>query len=197
MSRTRTFDMTETSRQAMNLFWEQGFSGATSAVISERLGLGMGSLYKAYGSKEGLYLAALRQYRDRGLGLLRTALAAGGPVRDCLHAFMTARIEEAAADPELRGCLLVNTIGERLPRDSAAAGFAHDMQAATREIIAAALTEAVARGELRRDADASALADYLVAVMNGLMVTVKVDPDLSDLSRTADLALSVIDAYRP
>ena len=196
MSRPRTFDEAETARRAMDLFWEEGFSGAASATISERLGLGMGSLYKAYGSKEGLYLAALAQYRERGLAFLHAALAEGGPVRGCLRAFMTGRLEEALADPRRRGCLLVNTIGERLPRDSAVAEFGRGMQDANREAIADALTGAVARGELRPDTDARALASYLVTVMNGVMVSVKVQPDRDDLSRTINLALSVVDAQR-
>lgn len=196
MSRPRTFDENQTARAAMELFWEHGFSGAASATISQHLGLGMGSIYKAYGSKEGLFLAALQQYRERGLAFLHDALASGGPVRDCLHAFMTGRVEEAIADPRQRGCLLVNTIGERLPRDPAAAEFASGMQEANREAIADALAGAVARGELRPGTDTDALASYLVTVMNGLLITVKVRPDRDDLSRTIGLALSVVDAHR-
>ncbi|MBE1876857.1 TetR/AcrR family transcriptional regulator [Myceligenerans pegani] len=196
MSRPRTFDEAETARRAMDLFWQQGFGDTPAATISDHLGLGMGSIYQAYGSKEGLYRAALEQYQERGLGFLAEALASGGTVRDSLRAYMIGRVTEALDDPRQRGCLLVNTIGERLPRDSAAADFARGMQRANREAIAGALVAAVERGELRGDTDADALAGYLVTVMNGLMVTVKVAPDRDDLIRTVDLALGVVDAHR-
>lgn len=196
MSRPRTFDQTETTRRAMDLFWEQGFAGATSVAIAQRLGLGMGSIYKAYGSKEGLYVAALQQYRERGLRFLREALASNASVRAALRTYLNGRLDEALSDPLQRGCLLVNTIGERLPADSKAAEFARGMQRANTDAIAAALSDAIARGELRGDTDARALAAYLVTVMNGVMVAVKVNPDREGLSRTIDLALSVIDAQR-
>jgi TetR/AcrR family transcriptional repressor of nem operon len=194
MSRPRTFDETDTARRAMEVFWEHGYAGAASTTISRRLGLGMGSIYQAYGSKEGLYAAALQQYHERGLAFLRDALASDVSVRAALRAFLTGRLEEALSDPLQRGCLLVNTVGERLPRDSRAAEFARGMQRANTEAIAAALRDAIARGELKPSADADALATYLVTVMNGVMLAAKVTPDRDALSRTIDLALSVIDA---
>lgn len=180
----------------MDLFWEQGYAGAASATISHHLGLGMGSIYKAYGSKDGLYAAALQQYRDRGLSFLHDALASDVSVCAALRTFLIGRLEEALVDPLQRGCLLVNTIGERLPADSAAADFARGMQRANTTAIADALTGAIENGELRPDTDARALASYLVTVMNGVMVTVKVTADRDDLKRTVDLALSVVEAQR-
>lgn len=196
MSRPRTFDKTEIARRAMDLFWEQGYAGAPSATISQRLGLGMGSIYKAYGSKDGLYAAALQQYRERGLQFLHDALASEESVCGALRTFLIGRLDEALADPLQRGCLMVNTIGERLPADSAAAEFARGMQRANTEALTDALSGAVTRGELRPEADPHALAGYLVTVLNGVMVTVKVAPDRDDLHRTIDLAMSVIDAQR-
>lgn len=194
MSRPHTFNKAEVATKAMDLFWEQGFAGSTSSDISRRLGLGMGSIYNAFGSKEGLYAAALHQYRERGLGLLHQALATDGSIRAALHTFMSGRVHEALSDPRQRGCLLMNAIGERLPADSVAANFARDMQQANIDTICDALTSAATRGELRAGIDALALANYLVTVLNGLMVATKVAPRPSDLDSTIEIALSVIDA---
>ncbi|MER7694498.1 TetR/AcrR family transcriptional regulator [Streptomyces sp. NPDC097610] len=194
MTRPRTFDRDAAARKAMELFWKQGYAATSYGDITAHLGLGRGSLYAAYGSKEGLFLAALDQYRERGLAFLHAALSEGRPVRESLHAFMSGRLEESVTDPLQRGCLLVNSITERLPHDAAAAEFARSMQAANTDAIAAALDGASARGELRADTDSAAIAAFLVTVLNGVMVSVKVRPDQAELSRTIDLALGVVDA---
>jgi TetR/AcrR family transcriptional repressor of nem operon len=179
----------------MDLFWECGYSATSYATLTERLGIGRGSLYSAYGSKEGLYLAALAQYRERGLIVLHDALASGKSVRASLHAFLSGRLEEAVNDPRRRGCLLVNTITERLPGDPQSAVFATEMQNANRDAITDALRGAVTLGDLRPDIDAMAVAEFLITVMNGIMVQVKLTPDSNSLSNTIDLALSVLDPY--
>ncbi|MBR9910936.1 MAG: TetR/AcrR family transcriptional regulator [Gammaproteobacteria bacterium] len=59
------FDREQVIRDATQLFWQQGFSGASMQQVVKATGLKPGSLYLAFGSKEGLYQAALESYTSQ------------------------------------------------------------------------------------------------------------------------------------
>ncbi|SNT55375.1 TetR/AcrR family transcriptional regulator, transcriptional repressor for nem operon [Asanoa hainanensis] len=63
MARTREFDLDTAVDAAMGVFRAKGYEGASMRDLAEATNLGSGSLYAAFGSKEGLYLAALDRYR--------------------------------------------------------------------------------------------------------------------------------------
>ncbi|MGP4083673.1 helix-turn-helix domain-containing protein [Streptomyces sp. KR55] len=54
MARPRAFDTDLALKRAMELFWKQGYSATPLPHLTARLGIGGGSLYAAFGSKEGL-----------------------------------------------------------------------------------------------------------------------------------------------
>ena len=68
MGRTRTFDQAAVLTGAMMAFREHGFAGASIRDLERATGLSAGSLYNAFGDKEGLYISALEnayaQVRD-------------------------------------------------------------------------------------------------------------------------------------
>ncbi len=68
------FDREQVIQDAARLFWQQGFSGASIQMVVKATGLKPGSLYLAFGSKEGLYLAALEHYAHQSQAILRQTL---------------------------------------------------------------------------------------------------------------------------
>ena len=53
--RKRAFDKNEVIDKAMRLFWQNGYSGTSVAMLSAELGLNTSSLYATFGSKEQLF----------------------------------------------------------------------------------------------------------------------------------------------
>ena len=49
---------------AMQVFWRRGYAATSVQDLVDGTGLGRGSLYNAFGSKQGLYEAALRRYHE-------------------------------------------------------------------------------------------------------------------------------------
>ncbi|MFE7559467.1 TetR/AcrR family transcriptional regulator [Kitasatospora sp. NPDC057500] len=114
MGRPRAFDEEQAVRAAAELFAVRGYEGTSVDDLVTGLGVHRGSLYKVFGSKRGLYLAALRRHLDEevlplaaalreadGLGaLLAQAVAAfdGGPAAGLL---LSAAVERAGGDPEV------------------------------------------------------------------------------------------------
>jgi TetR/AcrR family transcriptional repressor of nem operon len=193
MAGMRQFDTIGAVDKAMNLFWERGYEATSMQDLTEALGVGRGSLYAAFGSKDGLYRAALSHYLDlMGSAMLRT-LDEGGDVRTTIRNALLGRLTVAADDPVRRGCMLVNAACERLPGDASTRQTVLEVTSANRDALERALTEAVIRGEITPTFDPRSLAAFLTACLTGLLVSSKVDPDLTSLTRTVDVALSVLD----
>lgn len=75
MSRAQ-FDREQVIGAATQLFWQRGFSGASMQQVVKATGLQPGSIYLAFGSKEGLYQAALAFYAEQTMAKVRTTLDA-------------------------------------------------------------------------------------------------------------------------
>ncbi|RKE22572.1 helix-turn-helix domain-containing protein [Streptomyces sp. TLI_171] len=113
MGRPRAFDEAEAVRDAAVLFAERGFEGTSVDDLVQRLGVHRGSLYKVFGSKRGLYLAALRHHLDQEVLPTVAALGAAGSAAEVLvqaaggfdggaaaGLLLSAAVEQAAADPD-------------------------------------------------------------------------------------------------
>lgn len=193
MAGVRQFDTDRVVEEAMNLFWERGYEATSMQDLTEALGVGRGSIYTAFGSKDGLYRAALAHYLDlMGSAMLRT-LDEGGDVRTTIRNALLGRLVVAADDPARRGCMLVNAACERLPGDVRTHQTVLEVTSANRDALERALTDAVARGEITPAFDPRSLAGFLVACLTGMLVSSKSGTDLASLTRTVDIAMSTLD----
>ncbi|MEV6773157.1 TetR/AcrR family transcriptional regulator [Nocardia sp. NPDC051030] len=113
MGRPRQFDESSLLDAATELFWSKGFDNTSVEDVSRATGVGNGSVYSAYGNKRGLFLAAFERYCDRRARFVReTITAAPGSARSAVHALFRAVIEDCAAQPGRRGCLMLNSIAQ-------------------------------------------------------------------------------------
>ena len=95
MARPRGFDEQEVLLLAADAFVAGGFEGTSIDDLVKELGLHRGSLYKAFGSKHGLFLAALRVRVDG----LRRDLSEEPPTTDELDLLLVAALERGRDDP--------------------------------------------------------------------------------------------------
>ncbi|WP_329520285.1 TetR/AcrR family transcriptional regulator [Spirillospora sp. NBC_01491] len=192
MARTREFDTGAAVAAAMDVFWDRGYEATSIQDLVEATGVGRGSLYAAFGSKDGLYEAALRHYAAHSTGRMAERLGREAPVRTVLRDLLYSVVEDIVADPGRRGCLMTNTAVERLPRDPTAGaivGAAFDRAA---ESVTAALRRGRAAGELPPDTDLTALADLFTTVIQGLRVQGKTGADRRRLITVVDAALKAL-----
>ena len=99
--RPREFDVDDVVRSAMEVFWDRGYAGASLEDLIDGTGLSRGSIYKAFGDKEGLFLAALDAYINANVSAMRDCLA-GGSVAAIRAALLAAG--RLALGPGRRGC---------------------------------------------------------------------------------------------
>lgn len=152
----------------MEVFWHQGYTATSLSDLTSALGIGSGSLYAAFGSKEELYARALERYTSHNAADLVARLESADAVRPALRAVLTAMVEADLCDPD-QGCMLVNAATERAddPRTSEQVSATLRLVEST---IAGALERAKARGELSADKNPVELARLLTTFIQGLRV---------------------------
>ncbi|TFD11661.1 TetR/AcrR family transcriptional regulator [Cryobacterium sp. TMT1-2-2] len=111
MGRMQTFDSGVVVQAARNLFWDKGFDGASLAELEAATGVGRSSLYHAFGSKRGLFDAAVTDYletviRPRLAGL-RASPRDSSALLEYFAGLARATVTQAP-DSAQTGCLLVN-----------------------------------------------------------------------------------------
>ncbi|HEX6345001.1 TetR/AcrR family transcriptional regulator [Umezawaea sp.] len=192
MARTREFDTEAVVSRAMDLFWLRGYEATSVRDLTRHLGIGQGSLYAAFGDKDGLYRAALEHYRTTRAAAALADLEKGVDARSAIRTMLVERIRIAVADGG-RGCLVVNAACERLPEDPTTRRTVRDVQDASRDALAEVLRVAAERGEIAARHDPRTLAAFLVTFLNGLLISSKVTPDTAALEPLVEVALAALD----
>jgi TetR/AcrR family transcriptional repressor of nem operon len=111
MGRKKQFDESEVLKEAMSLFWKQGYEGTTFAALERRTGISGRSLINCFGDKENLYASALAAYIAMAKDIFAELFAKPG-IEAIKSLFR--QIESAPDDsPGHFGCLMCNTIYEK------------------------------------------------------------------------------------
>ncbi len=192
MARIREFDTEAAVSRALDLFWTRGYEATSVRDLTENLGIGQGSLYAAFGSKDGLYRAALEHYRTTLAVNALQCLQTGAGARSAIRAMLMERIR-IAVDHKGRGCMFVNAAAERLPADAATRDTVRDALAVTQDALSELLSAAMERGEITSRRTPEAFAAFLVTFLNGLLITAKITPDVRALEPLVDTALACLD----
>lgn len=178
MARPRTFDPDVVVDRAMHRFWSDGYAATSPQDLVEATGLNRSSLYNAYGSKEGLFLAALERYERDETSRLVAALNGDGPPLERLRRALRLVVASAAEDRDGRGCLITNTAVE------GAGAAAHERVAsvlrAQREAFARTVAAARDEGAVDADVDPGAVATMLLSAINGVRATARAGIDPGD-----------------
>lgn len=135
MGRTQTFDTDEAVRAARAVFWVRGYEDASLPDLERATGLSRSSIYHAFGSKRGLFDAALVSYlaeiiRPRLQPLNSPAVTPGAIIE-----YFTG-LRAALAQPDSlqshHGCLLLNAAGAPIANEEAVslaiAGYRDELQ---------------------------------------------------------------------
>ncbi|MFI7461966.1 TetR/AcrR family transcriptional regulator [Nonomuraea sp. NPDC049646] len=97
---------------ATDLLYERGLDGIGVAGLCAAIGISKETLYRHFGTKEGLVEAVLQARSDRvARGLAARARAAGDDPRAQLGAVFDA-LRQWYADPAFRGCALLNAAAQ-------------------------------------------------------------------------------------
>ncbi len=183
MTQLQVLEVESAVHAARDLFWDRGYEAVTLAELEEVTGHESSYLHHTFGSKRGLYDAAVNNYLDTVIRPQLHVLVTSSDPRQALLGYFEWLTNHIAGQSEgmldggralIRGCLLL---------DSAAGIAAHDAEQQKLVTEFCAELESTLAGALQR-ADPSADADaivrksrLLVAVVSSAMLLARVDPD--------------------
>ncbi|AYF97813.1 TetR/AcrR family transcriptional regulator [Protaetiibacter intestinalis] len=190
MGRTQGFDTAAVVRAARDVFWATGFENASVPELEAATGLNRSSIYHAFGSKRGLFDAAIDSYlnevvrpRLRPLQAEQVAPTALDEYLAGLDAALRARGSTIADD----GCLLINTASAPIAQDDAVRQAIVDYRA---EMFAAIRRGLAARHPERTEAQLDSSARAVSALVISALALTRADPAsaLDNLGTARELA---------
>ena len=170
MARPREFDIDQALQQAMVVFWEKGFLGASLQDLMKATGLNKQSLYNAFGDKQELFLKALGLYRTRNLAALKQFLEQVPSPGAALAAFLrhSARLSEVEQCP--KGCLIGRTAFDQQLAPPGAMDEVRRMQTGVEKILTETIEQAQSAGEIGSSQEPQALALLMINTTTGIRV---------------------------
>ena len=161
---------------ACAVFAEKGYASTRVAEIAERAGVGKGTVYEYFSSKEELLFAVFESINLDISSRMNTALSEGGPACDTLLALLRLGAEIISAQVDLTPVMLDFWAASR------GKDFEEDYREAVvsnyeiyRNLVAAFIRGGQERGEFRPEVDAEALAATVVATVDGLGIQLSFD----------------------
>lgn len=137
MGRPQTFETADAVRAARAVFWRDGYEVASLPDLEAATGLSRSSIYHAFGSKRGLFDAALSSYLDEVVRPRLRPLTAAQVEPEAMATYLTglrAALAQPGSLPSTSGCLLINAAGAPVGRDDAVrdviAGYRAELRAA-------------------------------------------------------------------
>jgi TetR/AcrR family transcriptional repressor of nem operon len=192
MARVREFDTEAAVEAALATFRLKGYEGTSVQDLVDATGVGRGSLYAAFGNKEGLYLAAMDRYREQYAVPLVELLRGGAPARAVIREVLVSVVDDIVADGSRHACLIVGAATERAAHDPEIARKVRDITASLEDALTELIAHAQSQGEIASERDARALARFFVMTTHVLRVTGAVMPERAALMSAVEVALDAL-----
>lgn len=190
--RPREFDLDHAVEAAARVFWEHGYHATPVDALCEATGVFRGSLYRTFGDKHGLLVAAFDRYAEGAIARLKERLSADLPPRQALREALLHYTKVSANLSERHGCFITNSVIELLPGDHVLRSHIES----TLQRIATQFSLAIARGqqagEYDRGLDAEEVGRFLLCMVQGIRVLGKVDMNETALASIVDMALRAV-----
>lgn len=190
MGRVQMFDTDQAVRAARGVFWERGFDGASLPELEQATGLSRSSIYHAFGSKRGLFDAAVDSYLGEIIRPRLRPLTESDVAPQVLERYLTGlrdALLTAGTHPATSGCLLLNAACSPMAGDETVArsiaAYHAELSAGLSAGVRALLPDLPAE-------DQAALGNTCTALVISAFTLVRVDPDES--AHQLDVALALL-----
>ncbi|MEU7138607.1 TetR/AcrR family transcriptional regulator [Nocardia sp. NPDC046473] len=188
MSGRKQFDIGAVVDRAMRVFWQYGYTEATLDLLGTATGLGRGSLYGTFGSKDALFRRCLDRYASIYGSRYELALTAhlGDPVR-AVEAFFDVVLARIADPSVPAGCLVTQSAAQSPTLDETSRSHLRALLDIQHRRVRAALASSCADPRILDE-----LTTYIVAVTQSLAVLSRAGTPDAELRSVARLACTTV-----
>ena len=192
MARPQQYDRATVTDRAMHLFWHKGYYTTPVSEIIKITGLQAGSLYSAFGSKEGLLLATLKHYTDQMEVMVSGILMDSESAKDGFERLFDSMTDTMSSESHNDGCLLINTLIEVAGHQPHLCEQVEDQLERMKDCFRQGLKQARMEGDLSSTADIDELAIFVMGIIWSIAVMSRITPCKEHLLSLARPALQVL-----
>lgn len=191
--RPREFDLDSALDKAIGTFSEHGYHATSVGKLTAAMRIAEGSLYKAFGDKRRVFLAALERYIMLRNERLARDLAAAHTAREKIRAVLAAYAEVSHGRVGRRGCLVVGSAVDLASSDPEVARRVGAVLGSREERLAELIREGHEDGSVAPDVDATGTARLLLCVLQGMRVLGKTGRSREEMLSLVNGALRLLD----
>ncbi|MEM8985553.1 MAG: TetR/AcrR family transcriptional regulator [Pseudomonadota bacterium] len=174
---------------ASQLFWRDGYDGVSIDDVVQETGFNRYALYRAFGGKRDLFIAALDAYHQKGRALVMEAMA--DPNLTAFEALGSAISLKMKDDGMFAaGCLLCTTAVELAAHDEDVSrrvlGYFSEMKG----MLGAVMARAQAEGELAPGRDSSEAAEVMFSIFLAIGVQARAGAARQDVEKMVHSAIA-------
>lgn len=192
MARPRQFDEETALDAALQLFWQKGYVNTSVDDLLTAMGVNRWSMYNTFGDKEALFLKALERYVLMWRGQIAQLVASEPSPRARARRLLDALFEQVRSDSRAWGCLIVNSAFEYPQIPERAQKIVKRSLAALEKVFADAIAQAQETGELPVSGAPHAIAQTLLAALNGARAAWKLQQNKASIDSVRGLLVSFI-----
>lgn len=190
MAKTAKFDRQEVIDKATNLYWKKGFHATSMRNLQDEIDMRPGSIYSAFGSKDGLFKEALRNYTNMGLAQMQSLAKQNESPIDTLKAFVKAQVIDTQTDSPNGMCMLSKTLGELTEENQALINVTKNHLGEIANEMVVLIEQAKKNGEIAKTKDAQELVEHIQIQITGLRTFAKINSDKQLLDKKIETIFS-------
>ncbi|CAN5195866.1 TetR/AcrR family transcriptional regulator [soil metagenome] len=193
--RPRKFDVEVALDRAIDVFWREGYDGASLTELTDAMSITATSLYAAFGNKRQLFELAFSRYLSVDMIYAVRALDQER-LADVFRAYLLDAVDAMTRDDRPHGCMSVQVGGSRTglsPAGNEVRDFISQKRDEGLERLAARIAEGRdEEGFDLRGMSPETIAEYIASVSNGIAVRAADGVGRSDLRVVAEIALRAL-----
>jgi AcrR family transcriptional regulator len=166
--RPKNFDRPVALQQAMKLFWERGYEGASFDDLTAAMGISPSSFYNTFGSKGRLYQEATEAYITAAGKWFAGELNADTDTKTAFHRLLSAAAREFTRNDLPAGCMISLACTQVPPALTCLRDTMVGYRGAAQSAMAARIQRGIDEGDVPKDTDVEALAAFYSALSRGL-----------------------------
>jgi len=161
------FERETVVRLASQLFWEKGFHATSTRDLQDVVNMRPGSIYSAFGSKEGLYIESLKDYTVQMESQIKECLSTSDSILGGLRAFVENVVTKKESTPSAI-CMLVKANCEFADKDSNLYQLSLDLADKFENYLSILFEQAIENSELSNNISAQEYARFFEVQFTGL-----------------------------
>ena len=162
------FEREQVVYAASQLFWEKGFHATSTRDLQDAINMRPGSIYAAFGSKEGLYCEAIKNYAKQMQSLIDERLVSCSSILEALQDFVEYVVISSQSHTPSSICMLVKANNEFVDKDSYLYQISVELMIDFEHYLTELFTNAIANKELSGNTSAIDYARFFQIQFTGL-----------------------------